>query len=149
MTASSTWGCDSMPRQGTSASLWRVLLFLHARPCMPCAADAGLCRPHPMCNLVNALVMPSLSCGCEMWFWHHDAINMVTKVLDGVHQQFLRGLLGVKRTTHPLIALARFGSIRLVCIGNKLTSSGSASAMLLALQLTTHFSGRCLTAQPK
>ena len=34
---------------------------------------------------------------------------MVTKVLEGVHLQFLRGLLGVKRTTHHLISLAEFG----------------------------------------
>ena len=62
-----------------------------------------------MCNLFNALVLPILSYGCEVWFWHHDASSTVTKVLEGVHLQFLRGLLGVKRTTHHLIALAEFG----------------------------------------
>ena len=48
-----------------------------------------------------------------MWFWHHDASSMVTKAQEGVHLQFLRGLLGVKRTTHHLIALAEFGRYQL------------------------------------
>ena len=69
----------------------------------------GYVHPQRMCNLFNALVLPILSYGCEVWFWHHDASSTVTKVLEGVHLQFLRGLLGVKRTTHHLIALAEFG----------------------------------------
>ena len=69
----------------------------------------GYVHPRRMCNLFSALVLPILSYGCEVWFWHHDASSMVTKVLEGVHLQFLRGLLGVKRTTHHLIALAEFG----------------------------------------
>ena len=72
-----------------------------------------------MCNLFNALVLPILSYGCEVWFWHHDASSMVTKVLEGVHLQFLRGLLGVKRTTHHFIALAGLEDIRSLCIGKK------------------------------
>ena len=54
-------------------------------------------------------MLPILSYGCEVRFWHHDASSTVTKVLEGVPLQFLRGLLGVKRTTHHLIALAEFG----------------------------------------
>ena len=69
----------------------------------------GYVHPHRMCSLFNALVLPILSYGCEVWFWHHDASSTITKVLEGVHLQFLRGLLGVKRTTHHLIALAEFG----------------------------------------
>ena len=103
----------------------------------------------PLCNLFNALVLPILSYGCEVWFWNHDASSMVTKVLEGVHLQFLRGLLGVKRTTHHLISLAEFGRYPLaVHWQNKLTSSGYAFAMSHALHLTTHCSGQCLTAHP-
>ena len=101
-----------------------------------------------MCSF-NALVLPILSYGCEVWFWHHDASSTITKVLEGVHLQFLRGLLGVKRTTHHLIALAEFGRYRLAVHWQKqVTGSGCASAMSLALHLTTHCSGRCLTARP-
>ena len=69
----------------------------------------GYVHPRRMCNLFNALVLPILSYGCEVWFWHHDASSMVTKALEGVHLQSLCGLLGVKSTTHHLIALAEFG----------------------------------------
>ena len=70
-------------------------------------------HPHRMCNLFNALVLPTLSYGCEVWFWHHDASSMVAKVLEGIRLQFMRGLLGVKRTTHHLIALAEVGGYQL------------------------------------
>ena len=73
----------------------------------------GYVHPRCMCNLFNALVLPILSYGCEVWFWHHDANSMVTKELEGVRLHFLRGLLGVKRTTHHLIALAEFGNYQL------------------------------------
>ena len=69
----------------------------------------GYVHHRRMSNLFNALVLPILSYGCEVWFWHHYASSMVTKVLEGVHLQFSRGLLGVKRTTHHLTALAEFG----------------------------------------
>ena len=69
----------------------------------------GYVQAQRMCNLFHALVLPILSCGCEVWFWHLDASSMVTKVPEWVHLQFLRGLLGVKRTTHHLIALAESG----------------------------------------
>ena len=62
-----------------------------------------------MCNLVNALVLPVLCHDGEVWFWHHEVSNMVTKVLAGVHHQFLQGLLGVKFTMYHLIALAELG----------------------------------------
>ena len=39
----------------------------------------GYVHPRRMCNLFNALVLPILSYGCEVWFWHHDASSMVTK----------------------------------------------------------------------
>ena len=69
----------------------------------------GYVHPQRMCNLFNALVLPILSYGCEVWFWHHDASSTVTKMLEGVHLLFLSGLLGVKCTMHHLIALAEFG----------------------------------------
>ena len=90
---------------GSLADSARKAMHAMRRRCF----QLGYVHPRRMCNLFNALVLPILSYGCEVWSWNHDASSMVTKVLEGVHLQFLRGLLGVKRTTHHLISLAEFG----------------------------------------
>ena len=74
---------------------------------------------------------------------------MVIKVLQGFHRRLLRGLVGVSCTTHHLLSLNRFGRYSILCVGKgKLTGSGSASAMSLALRMTTQCFERCLMAHP-
>ena len=90
---------------GSLAASARKAMHAMRRRCF----QLGYVHPQRMCNLFNALVLPILSYGCEVWFWHHDVSRKVTQVLEGVHHQFLCGLLGVKRTTHHMIALAEFG----------------------------------------
>ena len=96
---------ELQPCSGESCRFCTQSHACHAPPIF----QLGHVHPRHICNLFNAFVLPILSYGCEVWFWHHDASSMVTKVLEGVHLQLLWGLRGVNRTTHHLIALAEFG----------------------------------------
>ena len=97
------------PRHATNFSQeLGSLVALHVKPCMPCAADASslaMCTPAACATCSMHWCCPSSAmvtrCGSGTM-----ASSMVTKVLEGVHLQILHGLLGVKRTTHHLVALA-------------------------------------------
>ena len=41
-------------------------------------AQISLTCPHGICKLVDALVLPILSYGCEMWFWDHSVGTRAT-----------------------------------------------------------------------
>ena len=72
-------------------------------------AQISLTCPHRICKLFDALVLPILSYGCEVWFWDHSVGARATTQAESLHAQFLRRLLGVHRHVHTLIALAEFG----------------------------------------
>ena len=72
-------------------------------------AQISLTCPRRICKLFDALVLPILSYGCEVWFWDHRAGTQATLQLESLHTQFLRRLLGIHSHTHNLIALAEFG----------------------------------------
>ena len=72
-------------------------------------AQVSLTCPRRICKLFDALVLPILSYGCEVWFWDHRAGTQATAQLESLHAQFLRRLLGIHCHTHSLIALAEFG----------------------------------------
>ena len=72
-------------------------------------AQISLTCPRRICKLFDALVLPILSYGCEVWFWDHRAGTQATAQLESLHAQFLRRLLGIHCHTHSLIALAEFG----------------------------------------
>ena len=71
-------------------------------------AQISLTCPHRICQLFDALVLPILSYGCEVWFWDHRVGTRATTQAESLHAQFLRRLLGVHRHVHTLIALAEF-----------------------------------------
>ena len=64
---------------GSLADSARKAMHAMRRRCF----QLGYVHPRRMCNLFNALVLPILSYGCEVWFWHHDASSMVTKCWRG------------------------------------------------------------------
>ena len=72
-------------------------------------AQIRLTCPRRICKLFDALVLPILSYGYEVWFWDHRAGTQATLQLESLHTQFLRRLLGIHSHTHNLIALADFG----------------------------------------
>ena len=72
-------------------------------------AQISLTCPRRICKLFDALVLPILSYGCEVWFWDHRAGTQATLQLESLQTQFLRRLLGIHSHTHNLIALAEFG----------------------------------------
>ncbi len=71
---------------------------------------------------------------------------MVTRVLGAAHRQLLRGLLGVKCTTHHWLECK--GYPLAVHRQSNLTSPVSTSAILPTLQLVPHFWAMSLLANP-
>ena len=64
-----------------------------------------LSDPATICKLFNILVLPILSCSCEVW-----AVNCkVGAKAELVHRHFLKQLLGVRKSTTTHIVLAEFG----------------------------------------
>ena len=50
-------------------------------------------NPFIMCDLLDKMILPILTYGCEVWGYHKgDAI-------ERVHREFLKGLLKMKSTT--------------------------------------------------
>jgi len=64
-----------------------------------------LSDPATICKLFDILVLPILSYSCEVW-----AVNpKVGAKAELVHRQFLKQLLGVRKSTTNQIVLAEFG----------------------------------------
>jgi hypothetical protein len=72
-------------------------------------ADLKINDPAIVCQLFDALVMPVLSYGCELW-----VDEPTTKSLEAIHRSFLKSLLGVNDTTPNRIVLAEFGRFPLI-----------------------------------
>ncbi|DBA77869.1 TPA: hypothetical protein ACH3X1_009223 [Trebouxia sp. C0004] len=82
--------------------------LLGTRQCMPCD---GIASPYiclivlPSAELFDILVLPNLSCSCEVW-----AVNpKVGGKAELVHRQFLKQYLGVRKSTTNPIVFAEFG----------------------------------------
>ena len=70
-------------------------------------AELGIRDVRLKCRLFDALVVPVLSYGCEIWGTYSE--NDHLRRLERVHTQFLRGMLGLPISTPSAIVLAEFG----------------------------------------
>ena len=50
-------------------------------------------NPFITCDLLDKMILPILSHGCEVWGYHKG------DVIERVHREFLKGLLKMKSTT--------------------------------------------------
>ena len=69
----------------------------------------GLSDPASICKLFDTLVLPILAYSCEVW-----AVDpKVAESAEKLHRQFLKQLLGVRKSTNNYIVLAEFGRLPL------------------------------------
>ena len=68
-------------------------------------AFLGLTDPAAKCQLFDTLVLPILSYACEVWATDPD----LGQACETLHRQFLRQLLGVRKSVTNEIILAEFG----------------------------------------
>jgi hypothetical protein len=69
--------------------------------------DMNITDPEVMCQLLDSLVCPVLSYACEVWTgctWMKGL-----QQVEQVHRMFLRGILGVNKTTSTFAVLGEFG----------------------------------------
>jgi len=69
--------------------------------------DLSITDPEVMCQLFNSLVRPILSYACEVWIGCTGAKGL--QQAEQVHRMFLRGILGVNKTTSTFTVLGEFG----------------------------------------
>jgi hypothetical protein len=69
--------------------------------------DLSITDPEIMCQLFNSLVRPVLSYACEVWTGCTGAKRL--QQAEQVHRMFLRGILGVNKTTSIFAMLGEFG----------------------------------------
>jgi len=69
--------------------------------------DLSITDPKVMCQLFDSLVRPILSYACEVW----TGCTRVKELqqAEQVHRMFLRGRLGVNKTTSTFAVLGEFG----------------------------------------
>jgi hypothetical protein len=69
--------------------------------------DMSITDPKVMCQLFDSLVRPVLSYACEVWTSCTRAKGL--QQAEQVHKMFLRGILGVNKTTNTFVVLGEFG----------------------------------------
>ncbi len=69
--------------------------------------DLSITDPKVMCQLFDSLVRPVLSYACEVWIGCTWAKGL--QQAEQVHRMFLRGILGVNKTTSTFAVLGEFG----------------------------------------
>ncbi len=69
--------------------------------------DLSIIDPEVMCQLFDSLVCPVLSYACEVWTGCIRAKGL--QQAEQVHRMFLRGILGVNKTTSTFVVLGEFG----------------------------------------
>jgi hypothetical protein len=79
-----------------------ALFALHHR-----CNDLNITNPKVMCQLFDSLVRPLLSYACEVWTGCTGAKRL--QQAKQVHRMFLRGILGVNKTTSTFVVLGEFG----------------------------------------
>jgi len=77
-------------------------LFTLRRKCN----DLSITDPKVMCQLFDSLVRPILSYACEVWTGCTRAKGL--QQVKQVHRMFLRGILGVNKTTSTFAVLGEF-----------------------------------------
>jgi hypothetical protein len=77
-------------------------LFALCRRCN----DLNIMDPEVMCQLFDSLVRPILSYACEVWIGCTGAKRL--QQAKQVHRMFLRGILGVNKTTNTFVVLGEF-----------------------------------------
>jgi len=78
-------------------------LFALCRRCN----DLSITDPQVMCQLFDSLVRPVLSYACEVWIGCTWAKRL--QQAEQVHKMFMRGILGVNKTTSIFAVLGEFG----------------------------------------
>jgi hypothetical protein len=69
--------------------------------------DLNITNPKVMCQFFDSLVRPILSYACEVWTGCTRAKGL--QQVEQVHRMFLRGILGVNKTTSTFDVLGEFG----------------------------------------
>ncbi len=64
-------------------------------------------NPEVMCQLLDSSVRPILSHACEVWTGRIGAKGL--QQVEQVHRMFLRGILGVNKTTSTFVVSGEFG----------------------------------------
>jgi hypothetical protein len=70
--------------------------------------DLSITDPEVMCQLFDSLVCLVLSYACEVWTGCTGAKGL--QQAEQVHRMFMRGILGVNKTTSIFVVLGEFGS---------------------------------------
>jgi hypothetical protein len=78
-------------------------LFALRRKCN----DLSITDPEVMCQFFDSLVRLVLSYACEVWTGYVGAKGL--QQAKQVHRMFLRGILGVNKTTSTFAVLGEFG----------------------------------------
>ncbi len=69
--------------------------------------DLSITDPEVMCQLFDSLVRPVLSYACEVWIGCTRVKRL--QQVEQVHKMFMRGILGVNKTTSTFAVLGEFG----------------------------------------
>jgi hypothetical protein len=69
--------------------------------------DLSITNLEVMCQLFDSLVRSVLSYACEVWTGCTRAKGL--QQAEQVHRMFLRGILGVNKTTSTFVVLGEFG----------------------------------------
>jgi len=69
--------------------------------------DLNITDPKVMCQMFDSLVCPVLSYACEVWTGCTGAKGL--QQAKQVHRMFLKGILGVNKTTNTFAVLGEFG----------------------------------------
>ncbi len=69
--------------------------------------DLSITDPEVMCQLFNSLVCPVLNYACKVWIGCTGAKGL--QQAEQVHRMFLKGILGVNKTTSTFVVLGEFG----------------------------------------
>jgi hypothetical protein len=69
--------------------------------------DLSIIDPEVMCQLFDSVVCQVLSYACEVWTGCIGAKGL--QQAEQVHRMFLRGILGVNKTTNNFVVLGEFG----------------------------------------
>jgi hypothetical protein len=77
-------------------------LFALRRKCN----DLSITNSEVMCQLFDSLVCPVLSYACEVWTGSTRVKGL--QQAEQVHKMFLRGILGVNKTTSTFVVLGEF-----------------------------------------
>ncbi len=106
---SNTWAWSYIIQRGMVVAIDKLTvagkkaLFALCRKCN----ELSITDPEVMCQLFDSLVCPVLSYACEVWTGCTGVKRL--QQAEQVHRMFLRGILGVNKTTSTFAVLGEFG----------------------------------------